>query len=115
MRSFFKRASVLIAGRFVVEVRNKDWLDSRLTDLLREHNVGLALTDAYALILDESPSKSARASGKLRASDAAETNGATSILRIRGLSTLDWAQPQCSPDVQRRFWIIVAVGTPDGS
>ena len=33
------------AGRFAVEVRNKDWLDVRLTDLLREHNVGLALTD----------------------------------------------------------------------
>ena len=33
------------AGRFAAEVRNKDWLDARLTDLLREHNVALALTD----------------------------------------------------------------------
>ena len=31
------------AGRFTVEVRNKDWLDDRLTDLLRDYNVGLAL------------------------------------------------------------------------
>jgi uncharacterized protein YecE (DUF72 family) len=35
----------LNAGRFAVEVRNKDWLDARLTDLFREHNVALALTD----------------------------------------------------------------------
>lgn len=33
------------AGRFAVEVRNKDWLDARLTVLLREHNVALGLTD----------------------------------------------------------------------
>jgi uncharacterized protein YecE (DUF72 family) len=45
LQSFFKRASNLRAGRFAVEVRNKDWLDHRLTDLLRECNVGLALTD----------------------------------------------------------------------
>ena len=45
LQPFFKRAADLNAGRFVVEVRNKDWLDARLTDLLREHNVGLALTD----------------------------------------------------------------------
>jgi uncharacterized protein YecE (DUF72 family) len=45
LQSFFKRASNLRAGRFAVEVRNKDWLDPRLTDLLRECNVGLALTD----------------------------------------------------------------------
>jgi uncharacterized protein YecE (DUF72 family) len=45
LQSLFKRAADLHAGRFAVEVRNKDWLDARLTDLLREHNVALALTD----------------------------------------------------------------------
>jgi len=45
LQSFFKRAADLITGRFAVEVRNKDWLDSRLMDLLGEHNVALALTD----------------------------------------------------------------------
>ena len=45
LQSFFKRAADLKAGLFAVEVRNKDWLDAKLTDLLREHNVGLALTD----------------------------------------------------------------------
>ena len=33
------------ADRFAVEVRNKDWLDARLADVLRDHNVALALTD----------------------------------------------------------------------
>jgi hypothetical protein len=28
-----------------VEIRNRAWLDKRLTDLLREYNVALALTD----------------------------------------------------------------------
>jgi uncharacterized protein YecE (DUF72 family) len=28
-----------------VEIRNRAWLDKRLTDLLREHNVALAFTD----------------------------------------------------------------------
>jgi uncharacterized protein YecE (DUF72 family) len=31
--------------KFGVEIRNKDWLDARLADVLREHNVALALTD----------------------------------------------------------------------
>ena len=31
--------------KFVVEIRNKNWLDARLADMLREHNVALALTD----------------------------------------------------------------------
>jgi len=31
--------------KFVVEIRNKNWLDARFTDVLREHNVALALTD----------------------------------------------------------------------
>ena len=33
------------ALRFAVEIRNKNWLDSGLTDFLRERNVALALTD----------------------------------------------------------------------
>ena len=45
LQSFFRRAADMNAGRFAVEVRNKDWLDGRLTDFLREHNVALALTD----------------------------------------------------------------------
>ena len=32
--------------KFVVEIRNKKWLDAKFADLLREHNVALALTDA---------------------------------------------------------------------
>jgi len=31
--------------QFVIEIRNKTWLDARFTDLLREYNVALALTD----------------------------------------------------------------------
>jgi uncharacterized protein YecE (DUF72 family) len=31
--------------RFVLEIRNKHWLDARFADLLREHNVALALID----------------------------------------------------------------------
>jgi uncharacterized protein YecE (DUF72 family) len=31
--------------RFVVEIRNKNWLDARFADVLREHNIALALTD----------------------------------------------------------------------
>jgi uncharacterized protein YecE (DUF72 family) len=31
--------------KFVVEIRNKNWLDARFADVLREHNVALALTD----------------------------------------------------------------------
>src|SRR5438132_8169746 len=31
--------------KFVVEIRNKTWLDARFVDVLREHNVALALTD----------------------------------------------------------------------
>ncbi len=31
--------------KFVIEIRNKTWLDARFADVLREHNVGLALTD----------------------------------------------------------------------
>jgi uncharacterized protein YecE (DUF72 family) len=31
--------------KFVIEIRNKTWLDRRFADVLREHNVALALTD----------------------------------------------------------------------
>ena len=31
--------------KFVVEIRNKIWLDARFADVLREYNVALALTD----------------------------------------------------------------------
>src|SRR5260370_5415265 len=31
--------------KFVVEIRNKNWLDAKFADVLREHNVALALTD----------------------------------------------------------------------
>ena len=31
--------------RFVVEIRNRDWLDEKFADLLRENNVALALID----------------------------------------------------------------------
>jgi uncharacterized protein YecE (DUF72 family) len=33
------------ARRFAVEIRNKNWLDARFLDLLRQHNVALALID----------------------------------------------------------------------
>ncbi|HEV3419600.1 MAG TPA: DUF72 domain-containing protein [Candidatus Acidoferrum sp.] len=32
--------------KFVVEIRNKTWLDATFAEVLREHNVALALTDA---------------------------------------------------------------------
>lgn len=56
-RSVFKNADRFLARlwpflerlpkdhRFAVEIRNKNWLDAKFTDLLREHNVALALTD----------------------------------------------------------------------
>jgi uncharacterized protein YecE (DUF72 family) len=31
--------------KFVVEIRNKEWLDAKFAEVLREHNVALALTD----------------------------------------------------------------------
>jgi len=43
--SFLKRVSNPVY-RFAVEIRNKNWLDARLTDFLREHNVALAMTDS---------------------------------------------------------------------
>jgi hypothetical protein len=32
-------------NKFAVEIRNKEWLDARLADLLREHRVALVLQD----------------------------------------------------------------------
>ena len=31
--------------KFVIEIRNKNWLDAKFADVLREHNIALALTD----------------------------------------------------------------------
>jgi uncharacterized protein YecE (DUF72 family) len=45
LRFFLKRIDRLPTCRFVVEIRNKAWLDKRFVDLLREYNVALALTD----------------------------------------------------------------------
>jgi uncharacterized protein YecE (DUF72 family) len=45
LRLFLQRLKDLPTIRLVVEIRNKAWLDKRLTDLLREYNVALALTD----------------------------------------------------------------------
>ena len=36
--------------RFAVEIRNKTWLDERFTDLLREYNVALTLTDRAKML-----------------------------------------------------------------
>jgi uncharacterized protein YecE (DUF72 family) len=45
LRFFLNRVKDLPTCRFVVEIRNRPWLDERFTDLLREYNVALALTD----------------------------------------------------------------------
>ena len=45
LRLFLQRLKDLPTMQFVVEIRNRAWLDKRFTDLLREHNVALALTD----------------------------------------------------------------------
>jgi len=42
---FLKHVKQLPTVRLVVEIRNRAWLDKRITDLLREYNVALALTD----------------------------------------------------------------------
>ena len=42
---FLKHVKHLPTARLVVEIRNRAWLDKRITDLLREYNVALALTD----------------------------------------------------------------------
>jgi len=45
LQTFFKRAADSKTAQFAVEIRNKTWLDARFADVLREHNVALALTD----------------------------------------------------------------------
>jgi uncharacterized protein YecE (DUF72 family) len=45
LRFLLNRVKDLPTVRFAVEIRNKPWLDKRFTDLLREYNVALALTD----------------------------------------------------------------------
>lgn len=45
LRFLLNRVKDLPTVRFVAEIRNKSWLDQRFTDLLREYNVALALTD----------------------------------------------------------------------
>jgi uncharacterized protein YecE (DUF72 family) len=45
LRFLLNRAKDLPTVRFAVEIRNKAWLDKPFTDLLREYNVALALTD----------------------------------------------------------------------
>jgi uncharacterized protein YecE (DUF72 family) len=50
LRAFLKRSREMSpAAKFVVEIRNKSWLDARFADLLREFNVALALTDTSFL------------------------------------------------------------------
>jgi len=44
LRFFLKRLQGSTV-RYVVEIRNKSWLDARFADLLREHNVTLVLID----------------------------------------------------------------------
>ena len=45
LRFFLQRIKDLPTVRFVVEIRNRTWLDKRFVDLLREYNAALALTD----------------------------------------------------------------------
>lgn len=46
---FFLQKIRDIPLKFVVEIRNKSWLDERFADVLREYNVALALTDTSFL------------------------------------------------------------------
>jgi uncharacterized protein YecE (DUF72 family) len=45
LRIFFRKLPKTFAGRFVVEIRNRGWLDEPFLDVLHEHGVALALTD----------------------------------------------------------------------
>jgi uncharacterized protein YecE (DUF72 family) len=45
LHPFLKQVKDLPTMRLVVEIRNKAWLEKRFTELLREYNVALALTD----------------------------------------------------------------------
>jgi uncharacterized protein YecE (DUF72 family) len=44
LHSFFKKLPA-VGYKFAIEVRNKDWLEPQLVDLLREYNVALVLQD----------------------------------------------------------------------
>lgn len=50
LRFFLNRVKNFPTVRFAVEIRNKSWLDRRFTDLLREYNVALALTDQSRML-----------------------------------------------------------------
>ena len=45
LRLFLGKLPATFPGKFVVEIRNRTWLDERFLDTLREHKVALALTD----------------------------------------------------------------------
>ena len=45
LRIFFKKIPQESSPKFVVEIRNRGWLEESFLDALREHNVALALTD----------------------------------------------------------------------
>jgi uncharacterized protein YecE (DUF72 family) len=45
LRFFLKRVQGMSAGRFAVEIRNKNWLDAGFAEVLREYNVALVLND----------------------------------------------------------------------
>jgi uncharacterized protein YecE (DUF72 family) len=49
LHSFLKRVSNP-AYRLAVEIRNRNWLDAKLTDFLRQHNVALAMTDTSFML-----------------------------------------------------------------
>jgi uncharacterized protein YecE (DUF72 family) len=46
LRDFLKKIPHESSPKFVVEIRNRGWLDEPFLDALREHKVALALTDA---------------------------------------------------------------------
>jgi uncharacterized protein YecE (DUF72 family) len=45
LRGFLKRSPRISSTNLVVEIRNRNWLDNSLLDVIREHNIALALTD----------------------------------------------------------------------
>jgi len=45
LRFFLRRVKDMFTCQFAIEIRNKSWIDARFADVLREHNVALALTD----------------------------------------------------------------------
>lgn len=49
LRVFLKRARETTSARLAVEIRNKDWLNQTLADVLREHGVSLVLMDLHQM------------------------------------------------------------------